>query len=233
MTPDPESPAASSLNSPAKETRHRRRWVVAGLLALGAVGLAAINGERLLALIGRDPHPDAERYLESHSDGVALADRFRSDQGLATAIDAMARAGYEDLTISRRAHPVSSRYPPLDRSTLVVEGYEHLGSSGRLSLSFLNDRLYQAEFEPVADAVQAYAAALRRRGLRAKASDNARIDVTDGHLRIHGTAALAATTMGRQLRTRPWIIWEDRRLIALRDEWDRRFGSIPKQIIED
>ena len=204
----------------------RRVGLIAGIALLLGLGVVAMQLEGFRALFGFGPHPETARYTESRRDGVALIDRFRSYQDLAQVRALISEAGYEQTALSRRGHPASRRYPALERATLVIDAYEHLGSAGRLSLSFLNGRLFQAEFEP--QSAPEYAAALRRRGLRPRAADNARIETVSGELRIHGTVALAATPMGRQLQTRPWIIWEDRRLVAQRDEWDARYGQIPK-----
>lgn len=223
--PSPHQPSSSGF-PPGTRAGRRRVLLIVGITLLLGLGVAAVQLDGLRALFGFGPHPESARYTASRSDGVVLIDRFRSYQDLAQVRALLAEAGYDPTELSRSGHPSSRRYPALERATLVIDAYEHLGSAGRLSLSFLNDRLFQAEFEP--QSVPEYAAALRRRGLRPRAADNARIEILKGELRIHSTVALAATPVGRQLRTRPWIIWEDRRLVAQRDEWDARYGEIPK-----
>lgn len=223
--PPPRQPPSPPVQ-PGRPVGKRRILLVAGVVLGVGLGFAALQMEGLRALFGLGPHAETARYTESRTDGVMLIDRFRSYQDLARVRALLAESGHEDVELSRRGHPASRHYPALERAILVVGAYEHLGSAGRLSLGFLNDRLYQAEFEPAS--ASEYAAALRRRGLRPRAADNARIEVVTGELRIHGTVALAATPMGLQLRTRPWMIWEDRRLVAQRDEWDARYGQVPK-----
>ena len=49
------------------------------------------------------------------------------------------------------------------------------------------------------------------------------MDITEGALRIASNVDFAATDVGRNLQTKPYVIWQDTRLVDLLDEWDRRF----------
>lgn len=209
----------------ARWRRHRLlRWGLPLILLL--VVLTYFGGPRLSDLLGRGPHPEAGRFMEVASDPVRLIDRFRSYDRLETVLRALKEADYAPAPPVSRQYPKSSRYPPNDFDTLYVEAYEHLGVQGRLGLFFFNDRLFQAEFQP--SDPEAYARGLRKLGLRPRADENARAEVVKGDLRIVSTVVLAVSAVGRQMRTEPWILWQDLRLIRQRDEWDARFGSIPK-----
>lgn len=208
------------------------RWLVIAVVAvwvLNALDLmrfAEVPDKAIPSFLKPEPHPDSTLYTRV-AVGVTLCDRFRSYEDLQSVTTSLSASGFEGWAASSRRAVDSSSYPPYQFDTIKVEEYRHLDSKGRLTLQFFNNRLYQIEFVP-ADA-EAYARKLRALGLPRDA--NARAEKTTGNLRIASTVDLAVSPVGRQLRTEPFVIWQDLRLVRERDQWDEKFGSIPKQII--
>ena len=210
------------------------RWIVVGALVLFAIAhvfdltrFLKVPDRAVPAFLKADPHPDTALYTRM-AVGVRLMDAFRSYEDMATVVKGLAAAGYDDWTTSGRRAEASPRYPPYGLDTLQVRDYEHLGNKGTLTLRFFNNRLFQAEFVP-SDA-EAYARRVRKMGLPRDA--NARAEKTEGNLRIASTLELAISPVGRQLGSEPFVIWQDLRLIHERDDWDQKFGAIPKAIVE-
>lgn len=175
---------------------------------------------------GGGPHPDNARFTRV-AVGVDLLDRFRSYANLDAVVATLREDGYEDYRVSMRRAPDSPRYPTYRFDTLSVDDYRHLGQAGELSLQFFNGRLFEAEFAP--EEPRAYARQLRR--LRLKREANARAERIDGHRRIASTVELAISNVGVHLGTRPYVLWQDLRLIDELRAWDERFGAIPKRIV--
>lgn len=181
----------------------------------------------LPSFLQAEPHPEAALYTRV-AVGVPMADQFKSYQDVGSATDALTAGGYEDWTHTGRRAVESSSYPPYALDLVEINSYKHLGSKGRLSLQFFNNRLFQAEFVP-ADA-QEYSRRLRGLGLKRVA--NARQEKIEGDLRVASTVELAVSAVGQQLQTEPFVLWQDLRLIRERDNWDAKFGVIPKQMIQ-
>lgn len=209
------------------------RWLVllAGLAwagyVLGLFERLHWEDRALPQVLGGDgTHPDNGLFTRV-AVGVALADRFRSYAGVEAIRATLQSEGHEDFRIAMRRAPDSPRYPAYRFDTLVVDAYRHLGAEGQLSLHFFNNRLYEAEFVPVDP--RSYARKLRSLELQRDA--NARAEKVDGHLRVASTVELAISAVGQHLGTRPYVLWQDLRLIDERALWDQRFGSIPKRIV--
>lgn len=208
------------------------RWII--VLALIAWIAHAFQLTRFIKLpdtavptfLKGEPHPETAQYTRV-AVGVALADRFRSYQDLQSVTAELSAAGFDGWTTKSRRAAESSEYPPYGFDSVEVGEYRHLDSAGKLSLQFFNNRLYQAEFVP-ADP-ERYARKLRALGLQKDA--NARAEKIDGHLRLASTVDLAVSSVGKHLRTEPFVLWQDLRLVQERDQWDEKFGSIPKQMI--
>lgn len=228
----------SSDKPSAVQRRVRVPGSLRSRLALWLLGLAVLVGLVYSLELGRflkwpfgelpgffraAPHPETAEYTRT-AVGVPMADRFRSYEGVQTVTTALTAAGFEGWSASRRQAAESSDYPPYRIDVVRVEPYRHLDAEGSLSLQFFNNRLFQAEFTPV-DA-ERYARRLRALGLQRDA--NARAEKIDGHLRLASTVELAISPVGRQLRSEPYVIWQDLRLVRERDEWDQKFGAIPK-----
>ncbi len=209
------------------------RWI---LLLAAALWLAQIFGLMrfvklpsglLPSFLQAEPHPETALYTRV-AVGVPMAGPFKSYQDLRSATDALTADGYEGWTHTRRRAAESSSYPPYAFDLVEVSEYKHLGSKGRLSLQFFNNRLFQAEFVP-ADALEY---SRRLRGLGLKRGVNARQEKIEGDLRVASTVELAVSAVGQQLQTEPFVLWQDLRLIRERDNWDAKFGVIPKQMIQ-
>lgn len=209
------------------------RWIV----ALAAVAWIAHSFQltRFLRLPERsvpgflrpEPHPEAAQYTRV-AVGVPMLDRFHSYENLQTVTTTLTGAGFERWKTTSRRAAESSSYPPYGFETVVVEGYRHLGDEGRLTLQFFNNRLFEAAFVP-ADP-EHYSRRLRPLGLQRDA--NARAEKVDGHLRLASTVDLAISAVGQHLHTEPFVLWQDLRLVRERDQWDEKFGSIPKAFVE-
>lgn len=175
-----------------------------------------------------EPHREASTYTRLAA-GVAIVDRFRSYQDVSTVLESLEKAGYEDVQRSTRRAVESEEYPPFRFDKLTVEKYAHLKHPGVLTLQFFNDRLFQAEFVP--SDPEEYARKQRQLGL--ERDQNARREKIEGDLRVASTVELAISTVGQNLGTEPFVIWQDLSLIRQREQWDRHFGAIPKQMVAD
>lgn len=153
---------------------------------------------------------------------VPLLGPYRSFQGVDEVVVDLERSGFLPLVESRHL-PVREGVPPRNLDTVSVNQYRHWGVPGRLELQFFNDRLFQTEFEP--EDAERYLAAQRRELPQLTRRDTGRSELIDGHLRIASSLDLAVSEVGQQLRTRPFLIWQDRRLVRQREEWDRRFAA--------
>lgn len=208
------------------------RWVIIALIAIWVVHafdllrFVKLPDRAVPSFLKGEPHPDTALYTRV-AVGVPMIDPFRSYEDLATVTKSLTAAGYDNWTADRRRAEESSRYPPYALDTVEVSEYRHLDNKGALTLRFFNNRLFQAEFVP-SDA-EAYARRVRKLGLPRDA--NARAEKTDGNLRIASTLELAISPVGRQLRSEPFVIWQDLRLIRERDDWDQKFGAIPKPMV--
>jgi hypothetical protein len=131
------------------------------------------------------------------------------------------------LSVARRtlARPPDPRYPPRALDTLTIERYALLGTQGRLSLQFFNDRLFEVGFKP--DDAAACAKALKRADPQLRRDANGRAERTAGSQRVATNVELAASSVGQSLNTEPYVLWQDLRLVRERDDWDQRFGALP------
>lgn len=208
------------------------RWLLIAAVAFWAVNafdlmrFAKLPANAIPSFLKPEPHPDSAQYTRT-AVGVTLGDRFRSYEDLQSVTSSLSASGFEKWATTSRRAVESSSYPPYGFDTLKVTDYRHLDSKGTLTLQFFNNRLYQAEFVP-ADA-EPYARKLRSLDLPHDA--NARAEKVVGNLRVASTVDLAVSAVGRHLATEPFVIWQDLRLLQERDQWDEKFGSIPKQVI--
>ena len=172
------------------------------------------------------PHPETAKFTEKAADSVPFIDGMNSYD----ALDAtLAKFGAAQLKFTATAaHPKpSSKYPPRDRDTVVVQEYKHLGVVGVMTLEYFNDRLYEATFVP--SDPEEYAPKLHAADKRLKQDRIGRSEQVFGNLRVASNVDFANTDVGRSLRTKPYVIWQDLRLVTLLDEWDRRFVAIPQK----
>ncbi|MFA5938996.1 MAG: hypothetical protein WC809_06540 [Sinimarinibacterium sp.] len=165
-------------------------------------------------------------FTRIETDPVPLLGKYRSYMGLDEIVVGLEQAGFKPETESRHAK-VRSGVPPRDFDVVTVHQYQHWGAQGRLELQFFNNRLYQTEFEP--DEPDLYRTAQRRQLPQIKREGSGRSELIQGDLRIASSLDLAVSDVGKNLRTRPFLLWQDRRLVRQRDEWDRRFAETAKR----
>lgn len=169
-----------------------------------------------------DPDDSAiAEFTAGVSDPVRLIGTFRSYASVDTVMFELERAGFNPIMESSS---VRSRVgvPPRDLTTLNVSQFRHWNVAGKLTLQFFNDRLYQSEFEP--EDPETYAKAQRRELSQVKSEKTGRAVWVGGNLRIASSLDLAISDVGQKLQSRPFLLWQDRRLVRQRDEWDRRFS---------
>lgn len=236
MTDAADKPPTSHWLEPPHWWKRVRplRWVIV-IAVIGGIAhsleltrFIKLPGSAVPTFLKGDPHPETALYTRV-AVGVPMADRFRSYQNMESVTAELSTAGFTQWSGEFRRAADSSEYPPYRFDTLVVTGYKHLGEDGRLSLQFFNDRLFQVEFVP-ADA-QDYARRARSLGLERVA--NARSEKIEGDLRLASTVDLAVSQVGRHLGTEPFVMWQDLRLISERDQWDEKFGTIPKAFVTE
>ena len=166
-------------------------------------------------------HPEVARYTARLNDTVPLADVFASYDSVAGVSAKLAAKDYRPYRASSNKAP-SRRYPPRDLATLTVDGYEHLNQRGRLILEFFNDRLYEARFEP--EEVKRYVARLHASEADLHRDRVGMSELVRGAQRIASNVDLANNKVGRFLETRPYVLWQDRRLKQQLGEWELKFG---------
>lgn len=148
---------------------------------------------------------------------------FRSYASVDEIRSVLENAHYEPQLVSRQAR-VPNGVPPSDLDIMTVDGYRHLDQPGTLQLQFFNDRLYQLEFEPQ-DAV-AYRAQFRREWPQVGHEKSGRSEVISGALRIASSLDLSVSEVGRALHSRPYVLWQDLRLLNQRNDWDYQFAKL-------
>ncbi|MFP5306287.1 MAG: hypothetical protein ACLGI7_10760 [Gammaproteobacteria bacterium] len=161
-------------------------------------------------------------FTRVEPDPVRLLGPYRSYLSVDEVVYGLEQAGFSPIIESNHM-PVSDDVPPRNLDSIVVNQYRHWEVQGRLELQFFNNRLYQAEFEP--DDAELYVRAQRRELPQLRREHAGRSELIDGHLRVASSLDLAVSDVGQKLRTRPFLLWQDRRLVRQRDEWDRRFAT--------
>ena len=196
--------------------------IAAVLVIVGGFGTMFWSGASLM--MTPEVHPETAKYMAVEANRVALAGVFRSYDSVAVATAAIEKAAAV-WTQSKNHRPVSERYPPRNLDTVQSEPFEVLGQPGKLTLEFINDRLYEVYFEPK-DA-DAFSNALHAAVSGLKRDRTGGAERTQGFQRVVSNVDLVASPVGRALGTRPYVIWQDTRLVQQRDEWDAAYGSIP------
>jgi hypothetical protein len=147
---------------------------------------------------------------------------FRSYAPLAPIRAQLEQAAYAPRIVAHHVR-VPDGVPPSDLDILTVDGYRHLDQPGTLELQFFNDRLYQAEFQP--DDADAYRLAFRAHGPQLQREKSGRSEAIEGPLRIASSLDLSVSEVGRALHTRPYVLWQDTRLLKQRNDWDYQFAK--------
>lgn len=232
MTEVTDKPESHWLDPPHWWRRAKPvRWIIVAAVLIWIVSafdlmrFVRLPAGALPDFLKAEPHPESASYTKV-AVGVAMLDRYKSYQDVQSVTASLSNAGFEGWTTTSRRALESASYPPYNFDTIAVEDYRHLEADGRLTLEFFNNRLFQAEFVPKDP--EDYARKLRSLGM--ERDRNARMEKVEGDLRVASTVALAITPVGQQLGTQPFVLWQDLRLIRERDQWDEKFGSIPKQI---
>jgi len=201
------------------------RWAaIAGILFVAASVLYTAK-----VVIAPGPHAEKARFTEVVADPVAMIGTLKSYDSVAT-VRELLDAGKMKYTVTPVRPAPSSKYPPRDGDTLVVGAFSHLGVPGQLTLEFFNDRLYEATFVP--SDLHKYVDKLHAADKRVKRERSGRSEVVIGNLRLATNVDFADTDVGRSLQTRPYVIWQDLRLMAMLDEWDKRFVARPGKAAE-
>ncbi len=168
------------------------------------------------------PTLDEKEYTAIAAQRVTLIGTFKSYSGV-DEIHRQLAAGGEEPELRSNHAPKRQGIPPRELDVLRMKPYRHLGVDGTLELQFFNDRLYQAEFEP--DDADAYRAAVRKALPQLKRAKSGRSERRDVSLRIASSMELAVSEVGQSLRTRPFVLWQDLRLVRQRDAWDYRYAQ--------
>lgn len=219
--PAPKNPEPAP--APGKPPAAAASGTVGAATADAAPPAAAEEDEELTTLEAQQSR-DYRAYTERMPNPVVLMSIFRSYSSVDAVYGALNAAKYEPIQESNHSK-VRAGVPPRNLDLMRVKGYRHLGAEGTLELQFFNDRLTQAEFEPDADETESYRAALRRSMPQLPRERSGRSEFRDGQLRVASSVDLALSEVGTALRTRPFVLWQDLRLIEQRDTWDQRFGA--------
>ncbi|TJY60011.1 hypothetical protein E4T66_12580 [Sinimarinibacterium sp. CAU 1509] len=167
-----------------------------------------------------EPTPPATKFT-ALAPPVDLLSPFRSYMRVDAVMSDLQQGGY--LPALESSHqPVSDDVPPHDVDIITVREYKHWDQSGRLEMTFFNDRLYQTEFEP--EDAASYRAQQRKYLPELPRERSGRSEMTRGHLRIASSLDLAVSEVGAKLRSRAFLLWQDLRLVQQREEWDQRYA---------
>ena len=201
-----------------------KRWKPLRIVALGIIGFSAYSTTWTIKkyVIPPEAHPLTELYTSVAADKVSLAE-FHSYETLQAASAALTKAGYK-FTAKAMHTPSSELYPPHDLDTLTVDAYLHLDNEGTLNLEFFNNRLYEVEFIPTDPG--AYASALHATYPELQRNRIGDALFVSGSLRIASNIDLVSSSVGQSLRAKPFVIWQDLRLIRQRDQWDKDYSAI-------
>ena len=197
------------------------RWLAIGTI-VAVVGSVFWTAKTIMS---PPIHPEKEKYMVVASDPVLFLDGIQSYDSLES-VRTRLDAGKTVYTVVPVHPKPSAKYPPRDRDTLQSATFKHLGVEGQLTLEFFNNRLYEATFVP--GAVDEYVDALHKADPRLKRDRNGRSEQFVGNLRIASNVDFALTDVGKDLHTKPYVIWQDLRLTRQLDEWDKNFIALPR-----
>ncbi len=242
--PEASAPAADTAQEPAADAAPAVPAAVAAVPAAPVVAAAPEKVEAVAAIPVPPPAPttaaaetvifeeeeeapppatlDEKAYTAIAPNRVMLMGVFKSYSGVDEIHRQLSAKGEEPALQSNHA-PKRPGIPPRELDVLRKKPYRHLGVNGTLELQFFNDRLYQAEFEP--DDADSYRVAVRKSLPQLKRAKSGRSELRDGTLRIASSVELAVSDVGQSLRTRPFVLWQDVRLVQQRDAWDYRYAQ--------
>jgi len=164
---------------------------------------------------------DYEAFTRTESSRLDFMGEFRSYDSVDESFAKLQKAGYEPAITSNH-RKVPEEFPPYHLDRIDVKKYQHLGQPGKLAMQFFNDRLFEVEFEP--EDAGRYHDAFRRKYPGLRPNKIGRAELLSGYLRMASSLDLAVSDVGKTLRTRPFALWQDRRLVVQRDGWDARYA---------
>lgn len=143
---------------------------------------------------------------------VQLMAPFWSYSDIDTVTELLGKNNLE-FKINVTSVPKLKNTPAKKLHTVYLEHYKDHDVPGELTLEFFNGKLYEVEFNPyIADA---YVNVVRNSmGMRPDPRKNGRSESIKGMRRISSNIFLANSRVGRSLRTKPYVIWQDLRLIS-------------------
>ncbi|MEK6806282.1 MAG: hypothetical protein AABY95_06510 [Pseudomonadota bacterium] len=198
------------------------RWLAGGgvLIALASELAPRLSEVEILAPADAPPE---QHFVVPAGVPVPFLDNFSSYDNLEKAREMLSAAGYT-ADFSRNRKPRSRKYPPRDLDTLTVGGYKHLGVTGRLELVFFNDNLYMAIFD--VSKAGPYAEALNQAEPHLKRDKLGTAEYVDGNRRVLTNVYFTAGPVGRAAGSQGWAMWQDLKLVQLRNEWEVLYGLI-------
>ncbi len=158
------------------------------------------------------------RYTAVESKRVNLMTQHSYDSVAAVTAN-LQKGGFKAEQFTQQRKP-RGNYPPHRIDTLEIAGYKHLGSEGKLKLEFFNDRLYESYFEPQKAGDYLYKL---RKQTTLKRDARGQVEHRQGNLRISSNIDLAESEVGKALKVKPYILWQDLRLTQQMKEW----GPVP------
>lgn len=216
------APAPAAATAPAAAPPPPPAAPAAAAKAAPPVVSPAMGGEVIEDLPPPEQVYDYKAFTAVESSRVGMMGAFKSYSSVDDVFSRLQKEGYEP-EISSNYRKVPPELPPYHIDLLMVSGYRNLGQTGSLTLQFFNDRLFEAEFQP--DNAEAYLQQLRRELPGLRPGRTGRAELQSGVLRIASSLDLAVSEVGRNLRTRPFVIWQDLRLVRQRDRWDARYAE--------
>ncbi len=216
------APAPAAATAPAAAPPPLPAAPAAAAKAAPPVVSPAMGGEVIDDLPPPEQVYDYKAFTAVESSRVGMMGAFKSYSSVDDVFSRLQKEGYEP-EISSNYRKVPPELPPYHIDLLMVSGYRNLGQTGSLTLQFFNDRLFEAEFQP--DNAEAYLQQLRRELPGLRPGRTGRAELQSGVLRIASSLDLAVSEVGRNLRTRPFVIWQDLRLVRQRDRWDARYAE--------
>lgn len=212
------------MSSPTPNSGQTRKPLRLAILLAVLLALSLGLWLERARIFGPRINPQTALYTQTLAERVRLID-FNSYETPQVVLAQLHAAGYK-TRVSHDDYPDSPRYPPHKMDTITVDDYRHLGSTGQLTLDFFNQRLYESEFDP-ADNLDRYTAALHKSLPKLRRDHVGEAVLVEGNLRISSSVDLARSLVGRTLNSKAYVIWQDLRLIAQRDLWDKTYGSLP------
>ncbi len=196
------------------------RWLA--ILGMLFVAFSVLYTAKVV--IAPSAHPETGKFTAVVADPVAMIAPLKSYDSVGKVRDVL-----DGQKLKYSVTPVrpadSTKYPPRDTDTIVVAAFPHFGVNGQLTLEFFNDRLWEATFVP--GDLRDYVGNLHAGEPRLKREKDGRTEMTIGPLRLATNVDFASTDTGRNLQTKPYVIWQDLRLKDALDDWDRRFVARP------